>query len=289
MRKCVKLKSKGGGGLSNFDYSFFAENTFYKHERTLLPDPLAYTEHTHSMYEILYFVSGDATFMTEGRRYKLMRGDLVLVRPMRYHILKIDKPIEYERYDILFNNQVTGFDISEIIPDGIDVINLSANPMAEGIFKRLDYYKENLSDDRFACVLAAMMRELFLNLSIAPEKLARSDYQASSALICRALEIINERIFSIKSVSEVARELFVSEGYLFEKFKKEMGSTPKKYINSKRLLAARSLICQGEMPTEIYEKCGFRDYTSFYRGYVKYFGCAPSHENKTSKKGEYLE
>ena len=277
--------------MSNFDYSFFSENTFYKHERTPSPDPCAYTEHTHSMYEILYFVCGDATFITEGRRYKLMRGDLVLVKPLKYHILKIDKPVEYERYDVLFDKQIIGFDISEIIPDGIDVINLSANPMAAGIFKRLDYYRENLSEDRFAYVLSALIKELFSNLSIHPQKLARSDYQASSPIVCRALDIINERIFTLDTVSEVARELFVSESYLFEKFKKELGITPKKYISSKRLLAAQSMIRQGEIPTEVYEKCGFRDYTSFYRGYIRYFGYAPSQENEknTIKKGEYLQ
>ena len=81
------------------DYSYEGENLFFKHEisRNLPRD--AYSMHSHNMYELLYFVSGDATHVIEDRQYKLKRGDLILIRPSKYHFISIDSACDYERYD----------------------------------------------------------------------------------------------------------------------------------------------------------------------------------------------
>ena len=57
-----------------------------------------------------------------------------------------------------------------------------------------------------------------------------------------------------------------------------MGISLMKYIRQKRLLMARHLLEKGERPLSIYSKCGFSDYTTFYKAYVKYFGKAPSED-----------
>ena len=80
----------------------------------------------------------------------------------------------------------------------------------------------------------------------------------------------------LDSIEEVAKSCFVSESYLFRLFKKELKQTPAKYVAAKRLLLAERLIGEGVTPTSVYEKCGFNDYTTFYRNYCSHFGHAPS-------------
>ena len=91
-----------------------------------------------------------------------------------------------------------------------------------------------------------------------------------------ALSYINDNLFDITDLEEIASHLFISKTYLISLFKKHLKIAPKQYINEKRLLYAKNLLLLGNRPTDIYEKCGFSTYTSFFRSYKKYFGVAPS-------------
>ena len=54
---------------------------------------------------------------------------------------------------------------------------------------------------------------------------------------------------------------------------------------AQRLLAAQNLLTDGESPSKVFEKCGFNDYTTFYRNYVSFFGHPPSGEDRRTRKG----
>ena len=45
----------------------------------------AFMQHSHNFFEILYFESGDITYVVENREYKLKKHDLVFTRPLTYH------------------------------------------------------------------------------------------------------------------------------------------------------------------------------------------------------------
>ena len=63
------------------------DRIFYKHEIDETPECDQYSLHTHNAYELLYIVSGDATHIIEDRRYKLKKGDLIIIRPFHYHFI----------------------------------------------------------------------------------------------------------------------------------------------------------------------------------------------------------
>ncbi|MBQ8302634.1 MAG: AraC family transcriptional regulator [Clostridia bacterium] len=259
---------------------FEKRDFFYKHQLTLSPPCDAYSAHTHNSYELLFFVSGDATHIIEDRKYKLKGGDLILIPPMKHHFIRIDSQKDYERYNILFDAASLGERSAELISDDTEVINLLDNPIAKGIFDKLDYYYSNLSREDFGEVISLLLKELFYNINIEKKYLPPEEFSVTNPLVSSALKIINEELYTIEGVSEIAKRLFVTESYLFRIFKKELLRTPKRYINEKRLLAAQRMIRLGERPTVACERCGFRDYTSFYRSYLKLFGQAPSSEKQ---------
>ena len=124
-----------------------------------------------------------------------------------------------------------------------------------------------------------MLTELFFNLSIFPQDHTDEGF-TSSPLISEALKYINENLFTVDSIDEIAKHLFVSESYLFRLFKSELRQTPKKYIMDKRLLIAQKMISEGEKPVTVCDTCGFGDYTTFYRNYTAFFGHSPSDEKR---------
>ena len=258
------------------NYSYEGKELFFKHEisRNMTKD--AYSMHSHNMYELLYFVGGDATHVIEDRKYKLKRGDLVLIRPSKYHFIQIDSECDYERYDILFSGKTKNLEGLKMLDDVPEIINLVDYSMATDIIRKTDFYFKNFSGEDFEKILTSLLCELFYLLSVTPATEKTDAPKVTSSTISKALSYINDNLTTLTDIDEVAKSCFVSESYLFRLFKKELKQTPAKYISTKRLLLAERLISEGQKPTEVYEKCGFGDYTTFYRNYRSFFGRAPS-------------
>ena len=258
------------------DYSYKGNDLFFKHETSRNLSKDAYSMHSHNMYELLYFVGGDATHVIEERQYKLKRGDLVIIRPSKYHFIRIDSSCDYERYDILFSPKAIGIERLDLLDSIPEVINLEEYPMATDIIKKTDFYYKHFADSDFENILTGLLSELFYLLSVTPATEKTDAPRVSSPTLSRALTYINENLTTISSVDEVARNCFVTESYLYRLFKSELHHTPKRYVCEKRLLLAERLLAAGQKPTEVYEKCGFCDYTTFYRNYRSFFSRPPS-------------
>ena len=254
------------------EYSLRYRHLLYKN-----PPCNAYSRHSHNLYEILYFLNGDATHIIEGKKYKLKKGDLIIVRPSKYHFIKIDSSIDYERHNILFDHKMLGINM-KMISEDLDVVNIKPNSIIDDIFKKLDYYSQKFQGDEFFDVARLLIHEMIYNLTLAePDKTVES-FSVINPLLSKALAYIGENLFTIKDISEVAQAVFVTESYLFRLFKKELLQSPKKYINEKRLLYAQNQMKKGKSPTSAAVAAGFDDYTTFYRNYVAHFGKSPSSE-----------
>ena len=254
------------------DYSLRYRHLLYKN-----PPCNAYSRHSHNLYEILYFLSGDATHIIEGNKYKLKKGDLIIVRPSKYHFIKIDSSTDYERHNILFDHKMLGINMKMLSKD-LDVVNVKQNSIIDDIFKKLDYYSQKFSEDEFLDIAKLLIQEMIYNLTLVePDKTSES-FSVINPLLSKALAYIGENLFTIKDVSEIAQAVFVTKSYLFRLFKKELLQSPKKYITEKRLLYAQNQIKKGRVPSSVAAAVGFDDYTTFYRNYVSFFGHSPSNE-----------
>lgn len=259
-------------------YIFQSEQIFFKHEISENIKPDTYAPHIHNGFELIYFLDGDATHIIEGRRLKLQKGDLVLIRPLQHHFIQIDGASRYERYDILFDSVRHGIEGIEALPENAEVVNLCDNPLAQDVFRRCDFYKENCSEEDFNRLLPHLLSELFYSLRLsAKQNLHHCD--ALSPTVSRALEYINQNLCTLTDIKEISDNLYVSESYLFRAFKRELHQTPKKYILEKRLLVADKLLDSGMKPTAVAQSCGFSDYTTFYRNFVEFFGYSPKAKN----------
>lgn len=236
--------------------------------------------HTHSTYEMIYVLDGDMTYVIEDRKYRIQKDDLIIVKPNDYHYLQFHSKQSYERYSVLFDPavlSVSGIDL--LLPDQ-EVINCRHLPAIGDLFKKIDYYREKFPEEILHDLLYIMLKELIYNLSIAGNQSYEQRVRSVHPLICRVLEEINKDIFAFVGIGQIAEQLYVSEGYLYHLFKREMKVSPGRYVMEKRLLAARNLLLQGKNPTKIYDQCGFSDYSTFFRSFNKFFGYPPSREGQ---------
>lgn len=233
--------------------------------------------HTHNLFELIYFVRGDASHIIEDRKYPLSRGDLVLVRPKKHHDIVFSSDREYERYNILFDLEALGLWRAAEVSERFEVVSLAAEPVIASVFTRMARYYEELPEEEFGEAAVHLLFTLFYDLSLLAADGGRA-YAPLHPMLSRALSYIRENLFTVRDVGEIAAALHVTESYLFRLFRKELGTGPKRYITEKRLVAAQSFIRLGRRPSEVYLDCGFSDYTAFWRAYKKMFGVSPSDE-----------
>ena len=237
--------------------------------------------HSHNNYEFLFFKKGEGDYIIEERKYNLKKNDLVFTRAGKYHYLEIDPSIEYERINISFDNTIISEELISKINESVDVVNCPKESVIGEIFGRMEYYESNLNEDDFCSLLPALLNEIFFALSIS-YKDGITIPSEISPILTKALKYINDNLFSIKCIQEISDNIFVSEQYLFRLFQTELKTSPKKYLNTKRLLHAQKMIQRGKKPIETYLQCGFETYVGFYKQYLKTFGYPPSKERNLS-------
>lgn len=252
----------------------------YDHKTVTMPNKYAFPTHSHDMCELLYFVSGEASYYIEGNVYTLRAGDLVFIRSARHHMLVVNGGADYERYDVMFARTLIPDSLYEKTRECSEVI--SGGGLIKELFSAADEY---YSSARFSKEeYRALLRSLILTVCCEFVRLARKKEEVTGGELSGgstfhlALMHINKNLSEVKSVEDVCKSLYITKRYLHYLFKRNLGITPKKYITEKRLILARKEILGGRAPTEAYRIAGFTDYTSFYRNYKAHYGHAPSEE-----------
>ena len=240
--------------------------------------PQSFTRHAHNAYEMIFFKSGDADYVIEGRRYKLKKNDLIFTRPSTYHYIEFQSNSTYKRYNICFQSSFVGNRVLQLIPDDIEVINCPEQGTIAQIFNRMNYYYEQLNESEFIDALSAMLKEILYNMALLQKDVVAIPLEISP-ILSRALSYINDNLLTLNSVEEIAERLSVSTPYLFKLFKQQLKISPKRYINLKRLHHAKRMLISGRKPSTVYLECGLDSYVGFYKQYLKQFGYSPSQES----------
>lgn len=238
------------------------------------PTSTGFFKHAHTMYEILFFIDGDADYMVENRKYELKKGDILLIHPMNYHylVLRSDRP--YERIVINFEEHIADFDKLGLLFDETDLIRTNAAFFTDW-YERVDSFARSLPDEDLKKLITHMLVELLYLVQSHRNETEPVPEIGVSPLVNKALKLIDENLAGEISVEHLATELFVSKSHLQHTFTQEMGISPKRYAQNKRLLRAQNLLRTGEKATRIFDKVGYTDYSSFYRAYKKLFGVSP--------------
>ena len=279
-------------------YKYSEDLDDYKFQKELIPEcvilkkhnvgNIFYDFHHHDLYEILYIVSGKVIYLVENKKYTLEAGEMVLISPSVLHKLQtiVEEPCERivitftERYAKL--NSTKNTDLLKIfkIIDKTKYHKLSFNNAFKRKFESiLDVMQKIMFEDRygtdviynssFCSLLVLINRESESNVSdIHP-------ISFENKLILKAGNYIEQNLNKKITVEDIAQHVSLSASRLHHVFKYETGISILKYINKKRLAKAKELLKTGDTIISIYNKCGFQDFTSFFRAFKKEYGITP--------------
>lgn len=246
------------------------------------PDQLDFKYHAHLMCEIYYIFKGNAIFHVEGNQYPLKPGDIVITRPTESHYVEVFPNQPYERFVInFFPELLQSIDpkthlLSPFLDREVGVANLyrAEDPSNHPYFPFIKAIQASRGDRM--TMIANLI--LLLNEICSTFNTMFQNMPTSPTLEAKILAWINTHLPRAVTLDELCSRYGLSRSQLLRRFKQATGTTIHQYINAKRLILAQQLIKEGHTPTEVYSSCGFQDYSSFYRSYLKYFGYSPKME-----------
>ena len=101
--------------------------------------------------------------------------------------------------------------------------------------------------------------------------------QTNNKAINEVTDYINNNYIQKISVKEISDKFGYSEAYFCRFFKKHVGITPAKYINTLRLLQAKKLLLETDTSiAQIASNCGFADVFYFSSVFKKQYGISPT-------------
>ena len=109
-----------------------------------------------------------------------------------------------------------------------------------------------------------------------------------SNLIDYILEYINSHLEEDITIDELSKFTYLSKFHLSREFKRHTGTTLHRYIIQKKLIAAKALILLDNPITQVYEQCGFGDYSNFFRAFKNEYGMTPKQFHEVMKSDHQL-
>lgn len=249
--------------------------------------------HYHEFHKLVFFLSGQGSYIVEGRNYMLKPYDIVLVQRGAIHKAEIAADEPYERIilyispafltrqsstesslDLCFQNAAR--EKSFVLrPDydrrGTLMRLLTALELAG---KSTEYAHDLLE--------RALMIQLMVELSrgVRTENYRYAAPENGGEKAADILEYLHEHLTEDISIDHLAEQFYLSKYYMMRLFRERTGFTIHAYLTDKRLRLARELIAQGMTASEACYRCGYHDYSAFSRAYKKRFSVSPRQRQK---------
>lgn len=255
-------------------------------------DAYNFDSHLHTCYEFIHILKGDFLYRIEGNDYVLSSGDLIMTNPDELHSFSFPNENIYHRE---FLHVYPGF--LKRFPEALEYLNsrkAGKNNLIPSEFVKkygIDTIFRNMEK---SCRTPDSSTDLLM-LAYTVELIIQIKRISENETIQYKTPVINEKSKSIRyyidtnyeksiAVPYIAEAMYMSSAYASRLFKKETGMTIKAYLNMRRVTHAKNLMMEGRKATEIFDKCGFSDYSTFYRAFTKFVGMTPEQFKESAKK-----
>lgn len=241
--------------------------------------------HIHDCCEIYFNIAGDVSFSVENTIYPVCSGDMIVTMPNEVHYCIYNTDSLHDYY-CLWLRAAEPFQY--LLAPFFDRKRGEHNRISldEQAKARLAGWLDTLLQERDAQKgatvkgSAAILGILDLLNDVKDHTAAPMELPASLKDI---LAFIEENLDKSCTVQTLCDTFFISRSSIGRLFKHHLGTTPTKYVESKRLALAKLLLEKNISVQAACEKCGFPDYSHFIALFKTRFGVTPLQYKKSHK------
>lgn len=245
--------------------------------------------HSHDFYEVYFFIAGDVSAYIEQYAYRLHPCDVVIFPPgVMHRAFFHNTEAYYERMLIYITRSALRlmgdedcslldtidrciarrqfrFSLSE---DNFQYCKHAIHEMIEGAIDGVPPYQGLINRCKMNLLMALLCKWFG---ETEQEQVARAPNR-----IAAVIAYINEHLCEALSLDTLSSRFFISKYHLMREFKSYTNRTIYQYILSKRINQAKLMLHGGGGPVDVCQRCGFGDYSSFYRAFRKETGISPN-------------
>lgn len=229
----------------------------------------------HSYHEILYFVAGSGEFLAENMQTPLKCNSLFIIPKENYHFYRLNESKVFTRIKISFSDDIIKDTPVCNIMSSLCMLDSLSEPLSF-LLNRLYHILQEGNAEKQCFYAYSTFLMILTELDVSGINKENNNLNRSTSYMSEILNYISNHLSEDLSIDVLAKSTHVSASTITHCFKKEFGISVHRYITQKRLVYAQSLILAGYKPSKIYFECGYADYSSFYKAYVRFFGHQPS-------------
>lgn len=254
--------------------------------------------HHHDFYEVYFFLAGNVSYNIESRSYRLTPGDMLLISPHELHQPVFSQDMQnYERIVLWINaaflrqfglveQEVTRcFDTERpehtnlIRPDGVSREILSY--LLQQLIR-----EQEMPEYASELYSLSLLAQILVLVNRIAQRMGRDAEPRDNAdsVVYRVVNYISENYNEDLSLDLLANKFFISKYHLSREFGRVVGTSVHRYIIQKRLIMARQMMAAGRPTSEVYQHCGFGDYSNFYRAFKSEYQISPRQYQEELKK-----
>ncbi|WP_455500377.1 AraC family transcriptional regulator [Gemmiger sp.] len=244
--------------------------------------------HSHTYYEIIFIRSGNLQYLIGTRRYRIRRGDVLLIAPgVSHRPLFLEQLQEkYARVVIWISPECVellrahwpGLSGLSEIPCMLRTAGLAADRITayETAFRR-GVREYTAAEPGWEAAVFANTLQILVSLQRDFGKGAVTQPDAEKReLLDEIMSYVEDHLAEHITLEDTALHFHVSAGTVSRLFRKRMKISYYRYVTQRRLIAAKTLIKQGVVLEEVAETVGFSDYSGFYRAFKHEYGISPA-------------
>ena len=235
-------------------------------------------QHTHEKCEIYINLTGDVSFVVDGRLYPLTRGDVILVRPGKFHHCVYRSDERHTMFWILFDGQQNA-EILDLFygEDCVDFISPNEDEKIEliGLCVHLQSESRSVSESYISFFrMLEILRRNKANTTFVNHSIPRA--------LTEALLYIEQHISEPLPLSKIAENLHCSESTVERLFRENLKITPFEFIRKKKMILAAALLRGGNSVLDVGLQLGYSDNSHFIKLFRQYYGVTPLQYKKNS-------
>lgn len=229
----------------------------------------------HDNDEILWFLGGEAQFVSKNVQCRLVPGMIVFIPREQFHQFKVASPDTYWRCVLGFSPDTSLNDLAREVLREVEIFEHPTETTAAVFRALMSASQTPLTDADKTVLLQSAVAQILMQ-----RKLSHADpilpYATVSSVTQQALAFMDLHYAEELTLERIAAAINISVSSLSHHFRRDLGLSVYRYLCEKRLSAVRQKVQQGMSLTDAAARCGFKDYSGFFRLYKSRFGQSPS-------------